>query len=103
MLIIALDRLKLELAALVDLIAFENVVVEKNAADRILFSIILSVISEGFQKNVNCGQTLLTVDDEVCLNLILFSEFLINNRAGEVMAVLLVSLNDISKQLLTLL
>ena len=103
MLIVTLNRLKLELAALVDLIAFENVVVEENAADCFFFSFILSVIGEGFQENVNCGQTLLAVDDEIRLNLILFSEFLINDRAGEVMAILLVSLNNISKQLLTLL
>ena len=103
MLVIALDRLKLELAALVDLIAFENVVVEEHTADCFFLSIILSVISEGLQENVNCGQTLLAVDDEIRLNLILFSEFLINDRAGEVMAILLVSLNNISKQLLTLL
>ena len=75
LLVIALDRLELELAALINLIAFENIVIEENATDRIFLALVLSVISESFQKDVDRSQTLLPVDDEICLDFVLFANF----------------------------
>ena len=98
LLIITLDRFELELAGGINAIFIELISIEQGIGKRFFFGIRLGVVKHCFHHQVDSGEALLTVNNDIVIYVMFFFEKGIYHRATEVGFIFLICLNDISKQ-----